>query len=162
RWLARLAAVLGLLCSVVLPSRGALAEPVIDQVGQLAPGSCCLYLPIGNTAAGEESYGELITPQRAGQLTALWFAAVCNACADIAGGAGGRYRAIGFAPAPHPYPRAPTQYVGTLAFESEIDSSLPASKVVNDTDPGLGYGGSGWFYDGGRPARIPDIGNDVH
>ena len=239
RWLARLAAGLLLLGSVVLPSSGALAEPVIDQVGKIAPWQCCSYLPIGNTAAGEESYGESITPTRTGQLTALWFAAVCNACADILsvqvaadngnlgtwgpvlasttiretawpagvdlggymriplapplpvvagqtylvylshrtheaasqfhvvwGGqlccGGGRYVAISFAPAPNPYPYAPTPYGGTLAFESEIDPSLPAARVVNDTDPGLSYGGWGWFYNGGRPASIADIGNDVH
>src|SRR5689334_6799840 len=52
--------------------------------------------------------------------------------------------------------------IGDLRFESEIDSSQPAARVVNDTDAGLSYGGSGWFYSGGRPARIPDIANDVH
>ncbi|MBV9922158.1 MAG: hypothetical protein JOY78_15075 [Pseudonocardia sp.] len=34
--------------------------------------------------------------------------------------------------------------------------------TINDTDPQLKYAGSGWFYNGGRPASFVDVNNDVH
>jgi hypothetical protein len=49
-----------------------------------------------------------------------------------------------------------------VQYGTTATQRTPNTQVVNDTDAGLNYTGSGWGYYGGRPTSVFDIQNDVH